>query len=828
VFSSNFFLTLQLMGVYSKIVEHPIDLGKVCRRVRRRQYKNLRDVRLDTWRIFANCVKYHSHPNNKHAVPSFVSIALHLRDLFNDLWQEHMLPSDFPPPPPPDKATSKGNKKANDPHADLRTAMEERAKDRKRRLVVSGLSIMNGNTLKSTADALDKFVENGGRVDQLDTLPIWGEGANLEDDDESDMEIVVENLRKFAQGLREMAARDEDLGVDELDTKIRKCYTDTEGLENMNTVLRMKIASRLGRFIGQLIVPVNEANCRGVSQSSVWGCMAAGVWARESSKKPFWPALVLGILAPSDQSEEWHKALTERNEARLPEKLKTQLMSGKRKAEQAIKRQAAGIAEPQSYFLVEFLGTHEFIWVREADIVENFNADEDPNKGETDSSHSKKKRISRSNLNSILASKTYANAIEEAQWALEEFELQLQDIGLESKESQTGEEGSADLGYSFQVLSQSDDEAESQGDEDPSKESLDIDECNELLATNGLLDYSTAGRKKRAQILKQHKLDAEKKKKAQKVKKDRADKAKKAKDAKLKEKEKKQEQRDLEKKRRKRTREREKALKGIEHQKKKLKLSDPAPGRRHLIISKRERAEAIVNGYINRTAKMGQYKTLSLGGGDEKWIPSAVIDSNNLCGMALAFRAAAGLIPMPNPVTTGPGKQIVKPWDAIKLQGKKDSEERCALLKQQIELVEKEIKIVRAQKEKRLALLKDAKQAVASMEDSIRANDEAARENPLKKARKSHPLSGKKRSKSTDDDEESVDSIDAVSKENDDVSSNGQNGEEPVVEVVVDSDKEQDGSDPAKNDIEDDASRDDGNDGDESIETPVAVVAEAN
>jgi hypothetical protein len=739
------------MSIYSKIVEHPIDMGKVCRRIRRRQYDNLRDVRLDTWRIFANCVKYHSHPSNKDAVPSFVSIALHLRDLFNDLWQEHMLPSDFPPPPPVGAPAVKGKRPTTDPYADRRSAMEERAKDRKRRLIVSGLSVINGNTLMSTAQALEKFVENGGRVDQLDTNPIWGKGVMLEEDDESDVDIVVENLKKCAQSLRDMASRDEELGVDDLDARIRKCYTDSEGLENMSTMLRMKIASRLGRFIGQLIVPINEANCRGVSQSSIWGCMAAAVWARESSKKPFWPALVLGIIAPHDQREDWHSALTERNEARLPEKLKGALMNGKRKAEQAIKKQGEGQAEPQSYFLVEFLGSHEFIWVREADIVENFNPEDDPNKSDSAASNGKKKRISRSNLSNILGSKNYASAIEEAQWALEEFEIQLQDFGGDTGEHADGD-GPAEEGYSFGVLCQSDDEAEGEGDDDdPSKVSLDMDECNELLATNGLLDFSTTGRKKRAAILKQQKLDAEKKKKALKVKKDRADKAKKVKDAKLKEKEKKQEQRDLEKKRRKRMREREKALKGIDHQKKKMKLSDPAPGRRHLIVSKRERAEAIVEGYINRTAKKALYKPLSLGGGEEKWIPSSLIDSNNLCGLALAFRAAAGLIPMPNPVTTGPGKKIVKPWDTIRLQGKKTSDERCALLEKQIELVEKEIKIAKAQNQRRTELLKEAKIAVVQMEDTIIANDEAARENPLKKSKKPHPLSGKKRKRPTEE-----------------------------------------------------------------------------
>lgn len=68
-------------------MSHPVDLGHVCRGIRRRQYKYARDLRLDMWRVFSNCILFHSHPHNKEAVPSFVSIALHLREYFNTLWQ---------------------------------------------------------------------------------------------------------------------------------------------------------------------------------------------------------------------------------------------------------------------------------------------------------------------------------------------------------------------------------------------------------------------------------------------------------------------------------------------------------------------------------------------------------------------------------------------------------------------------------------------------------------------------------------------------------------------------------------------------------------------
>lgn len=62
----------ELVSVYNKIVSHPVDLGKVCRKIRKREYKNTREVQLDMWRIFSNCVKYHMHPSNKEAVRKYL------------------------------------------------------------------------------------------------------------------------------------------------------------------------------------------------------------------------------------------------------------------------------------------------------------------------------------------------------------------------------------------------------------------------------------------------------------------------------------------------------------------------------------------------------------------------------------------------------------------------------------------------------------------------------------------------------------------------------------------------------------------------------------
>ena len=290
---------------------------------------------------------------------------------------------------------------------------------------------------------------------------------------------------------------------------------------------------------------------------------AAAIWARESSKKPYWPALVLGIKAPDDQKEDWHWALTDRNELRLPPSLRTQLSAGKRKAELAIRRQSQGHADPQSFFLVEFLGTHEFIWVRETDIVESFDPEDDPN---VKASASKKKRSGRASNASVVGSKKYQTAVEEAKWALEEFEIQLQDACGEIVAPEEDDQESEDGNYSYNVLCVSDDEADEVYSNDNKDDQTldDIEEANELIATRGLIDFSATGRKnakKRAQALKKQKLEAEKKEKLAKQKKQKQETEKKKRkesvSSKTQEREDKKDQKELEKRRKKRSRERE-------------------------------------------------------------------------------------------------------------------------------------------------------------------------------------------------------------------------------------------------------------------------------
>lgn len=259
----------ELMAIYSKIVSNPIDLGKVCRKIGRRQYANTREVQLDMWRIFSNCVKYHSHHSNKDGVPSFVSIALHLREFFNNLFQEWILPSD-----PPKKALTVKGGTASVKY--LRETYATREEDRKRRIIVSGLTCMSIGCMKKTAENIQNLLDNGGRVDELDTeavFPLPGEGpaAGLDAADHRDLLVVVEKLATFKGQLAQLAADNTEFTVEQFDVHLKACY-ETEVFEN-NPGLKFRVRNRINRFLHKILCPINEANCRGVTQSSIWGCM---------------------------------------------------------------------------------------------------------------------------------------------------------------------------------------------------------------------------------------------------------------------------------------------------------------------------------------------------------------------------------------------------------------------------------------------------------------------------------------------------------------------------------------------------------------------------
>mmetsp|Transcript_18924 Transcript_18924/g.27688 ORF Transcript_18924/g.27688 Transcript_18924/m.27688 type:complete len:216 (-) Transcript_18924:1201-1848(-) len=185
-----------------------------------------------------------------------------------------------------------------------------------------------------------------------------------------------------------------------------------------------------------------------------------------------------------------------------------------------------------SFFLVEFLGKHQFTWVREADIIENFDPEDDPNSSSSTSKSSKKKRSLRAMGSTTVNSPLFATSVKEGQWALEEFEMQVRDPCGDISASDDDDDDDDDPKYSYALLCKSDGADEDATDTDNDAAPVDAndeakatdEEAEELFSSEGLLDLSVNGRKKakqRAAGMRRKREMAAKKAKAEKNKKDK-------------------------------------------------------------------------------------------------------------------------------------------------------------------------------------------------------------------------------------------------------------------------------------------------------------------
>jgi hypothetical protein len=218
-----------------------------------------------------------SPSNRDNAIPSFISIAIHLRDFFNSLWQEYMMPSDAPP-----RLPGKGI-------SHIHSTFQKRAEARKARLPQISSTILTPKCMQKLATTLESFISSGGKVDNLDKDAILGDIHNAT----GDIATCISSLRGVITNMKTQIQNNLDYTVLELHRDVKKCYT--EDVFEYEILKKMKISQRLDRILGKTFAPIHESSCRGVNQSSIWGCMAAAVWARESKKKPYWPAIVLGM-----------------------------------------------------------------------------------------------------------------------------------------------------------------------------------------------------------------------------------------------------------------------------------------------------------------------------------------------------------------------------------------------------------------------------------------------------------------------------------------------------------------------------------------------------
>jgi len=422
-------------------------------------------------------------------------------------------------------------------------------------------------------------------------------------------------------------------------------------------------------------------------------------------------------LAPDDQKEDWHKTLTIRNEGRLPDKLRSDLKAAKRRAESGLKKQSS---ELMSYFLVEFMGTHEFNWVKESDIIESFDPEEDVNIAAAAGNITKKRRSTAFNT------KQMTNAIEEGRWALEEFELQLNNCCGDNSDNEE-DDAENDSGYTYDVLCQSDGEADELDEGKEKGNESDIEELNELLASNGVLDYSVEGRKKakaRAVAMKKEKTLLAKKAKPNKAQKVHDPSAvKQQRDLNDK-----RVQREVESRRKKRSRDHEKQAKELER-KTKRKKSDKKINPND-IPNKRDRADAIAKGYLMRKF----ISDSSFNGA--AFQPATNIEPSGLLGMALAFRAAAGeVIVVDKDNNVEPFSKTS--WEKIDTDGPAESAERCKRLQDKIDLIEKEMIRLDSTTQQRHALTEIAKKERLAAQNKILEEDKQVREampKPPKKA----------------------------------------------------------------------------------------------
>ena len=183
------------------------------------------------------------------------------------------------PPRPP------GSAKTSHVHA----MYQKRLEVRKQRLLQLSSTALSSKCIQKVVNELDKLLSSGGLVDKLDTSAVLGDVNNAT----GDVLAFIHSIKQFTVNIGQKLQNDDDYTVLELHRDLKKCYT--EDVFEDDLLKKMKIGVRIDRILGKVLAPVHEVSCRGVNQSSIWGCMAAAIWARESRHKPYWPAIVLGM-----------------------------------------------------------------------------------------------------------------------------------------------------------------------------------------------------------------------------------------------------------------------------------------------------------------------------------------------------------------------------------------------------------------------------------------------------------------------------------------------------------------------------------------------------
>ena len=195
---------------------------------------------------------------------------------------------------------------------------------------------------------------NGAKVDDLDTpLPPF---LSTEKQSLEALATQIENITKLP------------------DQEKPKIKTIVQWIDSVKAQHR-SLTDRLSRALGMLSATVYEFVTRGIDNCScIWAIPMKSIWARQNMKEPYLPATIIGEIRPGAAALDPIKAeLCRINEARFPQDIIETL----RKREATCKKLA--VEKNECFYLVEFLGTHEFGWVRAKDTVTPFSSEEDPN-----------------------------------------------------------------------------------------------------------------------------------------------------------------------------------------------------------------------------------------------------------------------------------------------------------------------------------------------------------------------------------------------------------------------------------------------------------------
>ncbi|GKY97935.1 hypothetical protein MPSEU_000751500 [Mayamaea pseudoterrestris] len=304
------------------------DLGRICRRIAGGLFTSTRDVRRDVCLMLANFINFHLR-QNRHNLVYYVAIGNHMRMHFDVLWLEFMIPSDLP---------DDADQFTVDTH-------EHRRQAREQQLLFSGGIILNDEYRVKSAELIEGFISRDGRVDHLDTKPLWS-GR------------VVAGDRRFKSTIGLLKEAVESLKSGDATYSIADTYTRLLSCgDSLEKEAKKSFGNRITRLLWKRYALLHEANRRGTETSSVYGKVIDVFWCRETKKKPYLPCLKLGVRDSQGQTGSADTAVTNHNLSLLPPQYRHEL----EKKYQSISSTSCNKGYP--LFLVEYVTTHQLDWV---------------------------------------------------------------------------------------------------------------------------------------------------------------------------------------------------------------------------------------------------------------------------------------------------------------------------------------------------------------------------------------------------------------------------------------------------------------------------------